>query len=342
MKCPNCGFENSGNFCTMCGTKITDSSPTAANTEFADNGQLYQNPYQNRTNSPQPPFHEVNQAPPTMNIANNQMPKTQAPHIPNATVPPIPNATAPSPQFSNGYGQSGSPYQPPATVQKPKNKNKVMPILITAFVIVVVLIGIGISIYSSLTNNKSIVDNFTSKLISDNDYDSYDYDDAYNDYDPYAYSVDEEAVLSHTDVGLVDCKISKLNDTDKSLIESPAGCKKVDLVFEITNTAHYDYIFDIYQFTVFDKKDFYDCEIFAINGKSTDDFKLTIKPDTTEQITLSCAVTKDCDSLEITYDDSGVVSAPSDSNDVGNKNNETIISCTFFAELADFDDPFLD
>lgn len=41
MKCPNCGFDCEGNFCTMCGTSLKSQSPQTENK---------QNPYINIEN----------------------------------------------------------------------------------------------------------------------------------------------------------------------------------------------------------------------------------------------------------------------------------------------------
>lgn len=330
MKCQNCGFENSGKFCTMCGAKIDEPLPNTASTEFTDTGLLSQNPY--RADSQNSQLGNFTPNPPIKpdNITNNQIPQGD-------TAYQTPNFSAQPPQFSGSAESSGSPYTSFTPPHKIKNKSKILPVLITILVFAVVFAGIGISIYSSLTSNKSIIDNFASKLISYNDYDS----DITTDYNTYDYSMDETAYLGKSDVTFIDCQISKLSDSDKSSLENFERYKKVDLVFEITNTTGYDYIFNIYQLTAYDMNDSSLSEILALNGKSTDEFKLTIKPDATEQFTLSCAVAKDCDLLEVTYEDSGIIAVSSDSKNTINSDKEVFDICSFLAYLADYNDPFL-
>lgn len=298
MKCQNCGFENSGKFCTMCGVRIGEPLPNAASTQFTNADLLSQNPYQ--ANSQKSHLGDFTSNPPIKpdNITNNQISQ-------GGTAYQTPNFSAQPPQFSGSSESSGSPYTSFAPKQKTKSKNKILPIIATAFIITVVLTGIGISIYSSLSGSKSIADDLTSMLFSHDDYytnvPTTDYTDIYGYFDEYY--IDETASLNCTDVEFVDCHSSKLNDTDISrIIGQTTNLKKVVFTFEIKNNTSNDYTVTKNQFTAIDTyNNAGEYEIFSINDQNIDDAKITIKPNKTEQITVSCAADSYCGSLVLLY-----------------------------------------
>lgn len=270
------------------------------------NSAYFDMPEQNRINqSPASDF----QNPYRSNIQQNMQASSTDYFDPYAnSVPPVAPAGN---ENMNGNMPSGMPVPPfgtPNNVKREKGSKKALKIILLSIISVVIVAGIVIAVYSAFTYDKSIVSILT------NDDDSYIYDDEYYD-DESSYDYYEDSQIHHkgdtvelinNTITLIDYKIGTF---EKGYIFSDKT--KLDVTFEFTNTTDSDCQLLIYQFSAYnadetyaneDYSEEYNCEIVAVDD-SFNNTELTIAPGKTRKFTLSFAVDKNIDEVEIYYDD---------------------------------------
>lgn len=147
MKCPNCGFDCEGNFCTMCGTSLKSQSPQTENK---------QNPYINIENKQ--PLN--NSASAVQNQNNTNYANTaQQNNYQNVQAQPQTNFSYIPQQRPNGFvnvpvqGQNGVAPIPTQSPVPKKNSGRTGKIVAACILGGVILAGVVIVIVSAIVNS---------------------------------------------------------------------------------------------------------------------------------------------------------------------------------------------
>ncbi len=269
-------------------------------------------PEPNFAYSNMPEQNWTNQSP-SSNFQNPYQPNIQANNTngfePNASpVPPVAPVGNENMNSNMPIGMPVPPFETPNNVKRGKGGKKALKIILLSIISVVIVAGISIAAYSACTYNKSFM-----SILTNNDYDSYTPDDYYEDESSYEYYEDSQTHHKGDSVELIYNTLTltdyKIGEFEKGYIFSDKT--KLDVTFELTNNTDSDYKLLIYQFTAYNSDETYaydeyseeyDCEIVAVDG-SFNNTELTIAPGETRKFTLSFAVDKIIDTVEISYDD---------------------------------------
>ncbi len=264
-----------------------------------------------------PEQNQINQSP-ASNFQNSYQPNTQQNMQANNTngfepyANPFPPVAPVGNENMNGNMPQSMPVPPfeaPNNVKRGKGGKKALKIVLLSIISIVIVAGISIAVYSACTYNKSIMSIFTNdNYVSYTSEDEYYEDESFYDYfvDTQTHHKGDTVELINNTLTLTDYKIGEF---EKGYIFSDKT--KLDVTFELTNNTDSDYKLLIYQFSAYNADETYayeeyseeyDCEIVAVDG-SFNNTELTIAPGETRKFTISFAVDKIIDIVEIFYDD---------------------------------------
>lgn len=279
MKCPNCGFDCEGNFCTMCGTSLKPQSPQTENK---------QNPYINIENKQ--PLNNSASAEQNQNNTNyantaqqNNYQNVQAQQQTNFSYIPQ--------QRPNGFvnvpvqGQNGVAPIPTQSPVPKKNSGRTGKIVAACILGGVILAGVVIVIVSAIVNSLDL------QLSEPTDVDKID---------STQYKVGEKAETLFGGITMTDIQTGSFSL--ESMTSSYDAPKEYKFDFYVENTTDDDFTisFDDFNVTVKDSSTNYSFTNISVDGNPD---KLTIKPHTSDTFTIyRCdSNRKEDGSLKINY-----------------------------------------
>ena len=291
MKCPNCGFDCEGNFCTMCGTSLKSQSPQTENKQnpyinienkkpLNNSASAVQN--QNNTNyantAQQNNFQNVQAQPQQSNFSGTQpQQQTNFSYIPQ--------------QRPNGFvnvpvqGQNGVAPIPTQSPVPKKNSGRTGKIVAACILGGVILAGVVIVIVSAIVNSLDL------QLSEPTDVDKID---------STQYKVGEKAETLFGGITMTDIQTGSFSL--ESMTSSYDVPKEYKFDFYVENTTDDDFTisFDDFNVTVKDSSMNYSFTNVSVDGNPD---KLTIKPHTSDTFTIyRCdSNRKEDGSLKINY-----------------------------------------
>ena len=279
MKCPNCGFDCDGNFCTMCGTSLKSQSPQTENK---------QNPYINIENKQ--PLN--NSASAVQNQNNtNYFNTAQQNNYQNVQAQQQTNFSYIPQQRPNGFvnvpvqGQNGVAPIPTQSPVPKKNSGRTGKIVAACILGGVILAGVVIVIVSAIVNSLDL------QLSEPTDVDKND---------STQYKVGEKAETLFGGITMTDIQTGSFSL--ESMTSSYDAPKEYKFDFYVENTTDDDFTisFDDFNVTVKDSSMNYSFTNISVDGNPD---KLTIKPHTSDTFTIyRCdSNRKEDGSLKINY-----------------------------------------
>ncbi|WP_302333601.1 hypothetical protein [uncultured Ruminococcus sp.] len=279
MKCPNCGFDCEGNFCTMCGTSLKSQSPQTENK---------QNPYINIENKQ--PLN--NSASAVQNQNNtNYVNTAQQNNYQNVQAQQQTNFSYIPQQRPNGFvnipvqGQNGVAPIPTQSPVPKNNSGRTGKIVAACILGGVILAGMVIVIVSAIVNSLDL------QLSEPTDVDKID---------STQYKVGEKAETLFGGITMTDIQTGSFSL--ESMTSSYDAPKEYKFDFYVENTTDDDFTisFDDFNVTVKDSSTNYSFTNISVDGNPD---KLTIKPHTSDTFTIyRCdSNRKEDGSLKINY-----------------------------------------
>lgn len=291
MKCPNCGFDCEGNFCTMCGASLKSQSPQTENKQnpyinienkqpLNNSASAVQN--QNNTNyantAQQNNYQNVQAQPQQSNFSGTQpQQQTNFSYIPQ--------------QRPNGFvnvpvqGQNGGAPIPTQSPVPKKNSGRTGKIVAACILGGVILAGAVIVIVSAIVNSLDL------QLSEPTDVDKID---------STQYKLGEKAETLFGGITMTDIQTGSFSS--EAMTSSYDAPEEYKFDFYVENTTDDDFTisFDDFNVTVKDSSMNYSFTNVSVDGNPD---KLTIKPHTSDTFTIyRCdSNRKEDGSLKINY-----------------------------------------